>query len=592
MSVVDRLPRLSAAFRRVEPYLPERARLRMVGVGVSGFVSGGAEAVVLVLVAVGADALVQGEDRAEVLGRSVAIGALMLVAAGLLVLKAAAVLVNARLSSSLGGDVLTTVRTRLADSYLASSFARRSGRHRGDLQVMITSHAEAVAEFTVTLAWTITILLNLVTFAGAAVVVSPLAAIGIVVLGALLLAALRPLTRSMRGATRDYLGGLRALGADATELEGASRDLETFGVRREATVRLAGGARDSSRAFGRSRALQMMTPPLYQSMALMLIVAVLGLLSLRDGSGGLAGFAAVVLLLLRSLSAGQQLVTASQRLGERGTYVDQVTEELAADDRSRPRFGDRVVERIGGVELDGVSFRYPGGEGCDAPVALQDVRATIAAEESVGVIGPSGAGKSTLIQVLLRLQVPTAGSVRLGGVDIAEIDPGCWADLVAYVPQEPVVIRASVADNIRFFRSLPDERIREAARRAHLDEVLDALPDGPDTVIEPGGSGLSGGQRQRVAIARALAGHPRLLVLDEPTSALDPVSEVAIQDTLRELHGTTTVVVVAHRLSTLSSCDRLLVLAGGRVEAFDTPDRLRDVSAYYLSARDDGGADR
>jgi ABC-type multidrug transport system fused ATPase/permease subunit len=296
----------------------------------------------------------------------------------------------------------------------------------------------------------------------------------------------------------------------------------------------------------------------------------------------------VVLLLLRSLSAGQQLGTASQRLSDRGTYVDQVTEELAADQLSRPRFGNRVVERVGTIELERLSFAYPGGEGSDAPVALEDVCATIGTEESVGVIGPSGAGKSTLIQVLLRLQVPTSGSVRLGGVDIVDVDPGCWADLVAYVPQEPVVIRASLADNIRFFRPLPEERIREAARRAHLDEVLDELPNGLDTVIEPGGSGLSGGQRQRVAIARALAGHPRLLVLDEPTSALDPVSEVAIQATLEELHGTTTVVVVAHRLSTLSSCDRLLVLSGGRVEAFDTPDRLREVSAYYLSARDDG----
>jgi ABC-type multidrug transport system fused ATPase/permease subunit len=204
------------------------------------------------------------------------------------------------------------------------------------------------------------------------------------------------------------------------------------------------------------------------------------------------------------------------------------------------------------------------------------------------VIGPSGAGKSTFIQILLRLRAPTTGRVRVGPLDISDVTLDSWAAAVAYVPQDPVLIRASVADNIRFFRDLSDTDVREGARLAHLDEVLAQLPDGLDTVLEPGRAGLSGGQRQRVAIARALAGRPHLLVLDEPTSALDTLSEMAVQETLAGLHGTITVVVVAHRLSTLSSCDRLLVLRDGKVEAFDAADRLAEVSEYYLSTHDDG----
>ncbi len=578
-----RLPRLSASYRRVEPFLPSRSHLRLVGVGTSGFLSGITEAAVLVLLALGANALVQGDHTVTIAGVEVSLGWAMAMAAALLVAKAVSVLVNAAISARLGADVLTIVRTRLARSYLEASFARRSGRPRGDVQVLITNHAEAVAEFAVTIAWTLTILLNLATFILAAVVVNPLAAIGIVVLGALLLALLRPLTTTMRRTTTSYIGGLRSLGADVTELEEASRDLETFGVRDRAAAGLSRRIEDSSQAFGRSRALQLATPPLYQSLALGVIVAVLGVLAARGGEGQLAAFGAVVLLLLRSLSAGQQLVTASQRLTDRGTYVDQIRSELQVDEASRPATGSRVVDSVQDIRFEGVTFAYPGGH-----QALDDVTARIGARESIGVIGPSGAGKSTLVQVLLRLQPPTGGRVCLGDVPIEEISADSWAELLAYVPQEPVVIRASVADNIRFFRELSDDRVREAARLAHLDEVLAELPDGIHTVLEPGHSGLSGGQRQRVAIARALAGRPQLLVLDEPTSALDAISERAVQATLAQLHGTITLVVVAHRMSTLEFCDRLLVLGDGRVEAFDRPQRLRDVSEFYLSAG--GGA--
>jgi ATP-binding cassette, subfamily B, bacterial len=538
-----------------------------------------------VLLAVGANALVQGDTSATFADRDVSIGWLMALAGGLLVTKAVAVLVNAELSARLGADVLTIVRERLARSYLGASFARRSGRPRGDLQVLVTNHAEAVAEFAVTWAALLTIVLNLVTFVVSALIVNLLAAVGIVVLGAVLLALLRPLTTTMRRTTRSYIGGLRDLGADVTELEDAARDLETFGVRDRATDRLGERISSSSRAFGRSRALQLATPPLYQSLALGVIVGVLAMLSAWGEPGQLAAFGAVVLLLLRSLSAGQQLVTASQRLTDRGTYVEQVSDELGTDDDSRPVPGQRSVTGLGDVEVHSVSFVYPGGQ-----VALHDLTLRIGARESVGVIGPSGAGKSTFIQVLLRLQSPTSGRVCTGGTPIEEIDPDCWAGLVAYVPQEPVVIRASMADNIRFFRDLSDDRVRDAARLAHLDEVIAELPDGIDTVLEPGRSGLSGGQRQRVAIARALVGRPQLLVLDEPTSALDAVSESAVQETLQDLHGRVAVVVVAHRLSTLSSCDRLLVLRGGRVEAFDRPRALGEISDFYLAAGGDDDA--
>jgi ABC-type bacteriocin/lantibiotic exporter with double-glycine peptidase domain len=182
------------------------------------------------------------------------------------------------------------------------------------------------------------------------------------------------------------------------------------------------------------------------------------------------------------------------------------------------------------------------------------------------VVGASGSGKSTLSALLLRLRAPTAGTILAGDVALADVAPAAWARLAAYVPQDSRLIRSSVADNIRFFRAgFSDDDVRAAARAAHLEDEILALPDGYATEIGPGARDLSGGQRQRLAIARALLQHPSLLVLDEPTSALDAHSEQLIGRTLAELKGGTTIVLIAHRPATLELCDRIVEVAGGTV---------------------------
>jgi len=201
----------------------------------------------------------------------------------------------------------------------------------------------------------------------------------------------------------------------------------------------------------------------------------------------------------------------------------------------------------------------------------------------LGVVGPSGGGKSTLVQVLLRLRLPRSGSVLVNGVPYQEHRDSDWTRLVTLVPQEPRLMEASIAENIRFFRSgISDEQVRSAARAAHVEAEMIAQSHGFDTVLGPRGSGLSGGQKQRLAIARALVGKPAVIVLDEPTSALDAESERLVQDTIRELKGTVTFVIVAHRATTLALCDRLVVVRNGSVEQVASlidlpPDVLPDV---------------
>jgi ABC-type multidrug transport system fused ATPase/permease subunit len=162
------------------------------------------------------------------------------------------------------------------------------------------------------------------------------------------------------------------------------------------------------------------------------------------------------------------------------------------------------------------------------------------------------------------MRTPTGGRLLLDDVPFDEVSLDDWRRHVAYVPQEPRLYHATVADNIRFSRDLDQGAIEEAARLAHIHDVIVAMPEGYRTIVGQRADAVSGGQRQRLCLARALAGRPAVLVLDEPTSALDHDSEAAIQASLRELHGGPTTFIVAHRPSLLEICDRVIRLEAGR----------------------------
>jgi ATP-binding cassette subfamily B protein len=200
-------------------------------------------------------------------------------------------------------------------------------------------------------------------------------------------------------------------------------------------------------------------------------------------------------------------------------------------------------------------------------------------------VGPSGAGKSTLVQLLLRMRTPTAGRFLLGALPVDDIDLVSWRRHVAYVPQEPRLLDGTVADNIRFHRDIDQASVERAARLAHIDHVIRAMPQGYDTVVGQRADAVSGGQRQRLCLARALAGNPSVLVLDEPTSALDRDSEAAIQATLRELRGRLTMFIVAHRPSLLEICDRIFELDRGHLRVLGRSTPVAAAAARQRVAR-------
>jgi subfamily B ATP-binding cassette protein MsbA len=214
------------------------------------------------------------------------------------------------------------------------------------------------------------------------------------------------------------------------------------------------------------------------------------------------------------------------------------------------------------VRFDGVSFRY----GEDGLPALDNITLTIRRGTMLAVVGRSGAGKSTLLDLLLRFRQPRRGRILVDGTSLAEFDVASWRAHIGVVSQDPYIFDDTIRDNILYGRrAATDAEVAEAARLAHADGFIADLPLGYDTIVGGRGVRLSGGQRQRLALARALVRQPDILILDEATNALDSLTEQAFQEALAEFAVERTVIVVAHRFSTIERADHIVVLDRGRI---------------------------
>jgi ABC-type multidrug transport system fused ATPase/permease subunit len=241
----------------------------------------------------------------------------------------------------------------------------------------------------------------------------------------------------------------------------------------------------------------------------------------------------------------------------------------------------------GRVELKGVALRYDG-----STPALTGVGLDVEAGRTVALVGPSGSGKTSLVALIARLYDPSEGSVRIDGADVRSVDLASLRSEVAFVGDDSFLFTASIAENIAYARpGAGREEIEAAARRAQAEEFIRDLPGGYDTLVGERGMTLSGGQRQRVAIARALLADPRILILDDATSSVDATTEAAIKAGLGEAMAGRTTFVIAHRLSTVSLADEVVVMDGGRIVDRGTHEELLDGCGFYREIAEHGLAD-
>ncbi len=232
------------------------------------------------------------------------------------------------------------------------------------------------------------------------------------------------------------------------------------------------------------------------------------------------------------------------------------------------------------IDISDLSFSYSNGDTIIKKLNLQ-----INEGDFVGLVGPSGCGKSSLIKVLTRLEDYQEGEVAIDGSNLRDLSREDISNLIALVPQTPFLIAASIRDNICYgvHREVSDAEVADAARRANISDFIESLPDQYDTILAESGSNLSGGQRQRIAIARVFLRKPRILILDEATSALDNTSERYIQSEIEKLRreSNTTIISIAHRLSTLENCDTIVVFSNGKIAQQGKFNALRDVGGIF-----------
>ena len=391
--------------------------------------------------------------------------------------------------------------------------------------------------------------------------------------------------RWVRRLSRNAQDTLADASAYASELVGGIRTVQAYTGERLANARFGGDVEQAyDAAVGSTRARALLTAiVIFIVFTSVVVILWIGSNDVESGliSPGRLGqfvlYAAFAATGLGQLSEVWGEVSAASGAAERLFEILQVKSQITAPVSPvalpEPPRGD--------VTFDNISFSYPTRP--DAP-AVHGVSFSVRAGEKVAIVGPSGAGKSTLFHLLLRFYDPASGTISVDGVPIRSADPTEVRKRIALVPQDPMVFAASARDNIRFGRpEAGDAEVERAADLAHASEFLRQLPHGFDAPLGERGVTLSGGQRQRIAIARAILRDAPLLLLDEATSALDAESETLVQTALEELMRHRTTLVIAHRLATVLSCDRILVMDQGRIVEQGTHASL--VAANGLYAR-------
>lgn len=562
-----------------------RHRARVGLLALVSFAGAALEALFLVLLTGIAMAMINSISHVgPVYGFTLPVQQALIIAGASLALRVGLNLTGVAISTRLTAIVTTEQRRDLATAYLKSSWATQQAEPSGRLQELLTSFVAQTNQAVMTLTGAVTALLNVVAFLGAGVLVDPLSSVIALTAMAVVGLMLTPLRRMIRSRSKASARANLNFANSVSEFGSLGLEMQAFGVRGRFVDQISELTKETTSAHRRVQLISQSLSPIYIAMAYAAVLGGVAYFSLA-GTGDLAVIGAVMLLLLRSLSYGQQLASAAGTLGATVPFLERVEETIRRYKVSPAPVGELVPDAPTPIKAVDVGFAYSP----DRP-ALADVSFELSAGEVLGVVGPSGAGKSTLAQLLLGLREPTEGTLQVGGISMEDVDRSWWSRQVAFVAQEANLFTGTVGENIKFFRSgITESDMRLAAKRANVLDLIDKLPEGFDTHLGERGSQLSGGQRQRLSIARALAGSPRLLVMDEPTSALDGESEALIRGTLMNLRGRVSVVLIAHRMSTLDSCDRIMVVEGGRMTAIDRPDNLASRNAFYRHALEIAG---
>ncbi|MFD9076439.1 MULTISPECIES: ABC transporter ATP-binding protein [Streptomyces] len=407
-----------------------------------------------------------------------------------------------------------------------------------------------------------------------------LTTLAVVLLGGVLVATGLP---QLESAARRAQEGVAELSTALERALGTFRTIKASGAEESEAEVAEQGARRAWRHSLKVARLDSLVGAFITVTIQVAFLAVLGVGGARVASGAmsLGSLIAFLLYLFYLVPPLGALVTAMIRFNVVAAAMSRVSELLrlrTEPESPAPARMTHTPSTPASLTFEDVVFRYPG----DGPVVHHGISFEVPAAGMTAFVGPSGAGKSTVFSLIERFYEPESGTVRLDGQDIRDLELGALRAAIGYVEQDAPVLAGTIRDNLCIGMPYVDEgELRRVVDQARLGELVGRLPHGLDTQVGHRGTKLSGGERQRVAVARALLRRPRLLLLDEVTSQLDARNENALREVITGITAETTVVVVAHRLSTVSTADRIVVMDGGRIRAVGTHEELLSEDALY-----------
>jgi ATP-binding cassette subfamily B protein len=575
------------AVARVNPSRYFRSELgRLVRLGFCSLLSAYCQLMAVVLIVPLAQTIAKGDKRFE---HKLGLFKLSATPTALALLAAGAIVTAGLLDTWIAWARATMMarwelarREEIIVEYMSADYPTQASERLGTLATLLgyaAAGSNALGATVSALDSSLTILI----FTIGAIFVDYRAALLLIVTVTSLSLVLRPLMNRTKRYSKLLSQNTIAYGREVTETTRMARDVRVFWAITPIAKRMTSVSRRLAKLRQRAAFINGITSPAYQYLGMLLVVVALAAVQGVHGVD-LAKFGSIALILLRSMSFGQQLQGSYQNILANMPYVEQLESARAVYQSHATPDGSVGLEAVHELELKNVSYSYDGETD-----ALSDVSVSFRRGEIVGVVGPSGSGKSTLSQLILRLREPTGGQIVVNRTPVGEYTLASWYRHVSLVPQDPRLLHATVSENIAFLDdTIGREQVVAAAQAANVHDVIGELEKGYDTLIGPAFRDLSGGQIQRIGIARALARGAQVLVLDEPTSALDVHSEAVIQTTLEGLRGSAMVLIIAHRLSTLSICDRILVLHEGRVETLGALSEVSHRSDFFRRALDAG----
>jgi ATP-binding cassette, subfamily B, bacterial MsbA len=518
------------------------------------------------------------------LGIPISLGLLLGLSFVFIVLRQVFMFFSTRYTVVMRNRMANKVRQRAFYRFLLADTAVQDQSSVGEVAVVLQVELYRALDVLFSLTQSIGIVVQITAYIGALYLLSPpmsLLAFGVIVLAGFL--------------TRRFFVDIKKKGVAMTK---ANRRLSAFMVERlkhARLIRLSGTEKPETNAFYElscrvseetlrqkliASRLTLLIDPVGAGIAYLMLFVGSQVFGLQLETLGL--FTIVLVRLAPMLrSAFIQFSTIIGMLPSLERVDEYLTETLAARE---PKGGHRLFDRLDrGIQYAHVTFSYANS----SAAALRDVTVTLPAQRMSALVGPSGAGKSTFVDLLPRLRIPSSGEILIDGVPIQDFSVASLRAGIAFVPQQPQIFNITAAEHIRYGKEdATDAEMREAARLAGAIPFIEALPRGFDTLLGDNGFRLSGGQRQRLDIARALVRRAPILILDEPTSGLDADAESAFRDALKTVRTETglTILVIAHRMSTITDADQIIVLRQGRVEAVGSHSELMVAGGWYASA--------